>query len=222
MLALDLFAPERIVVAPGAFYFPSWLTLKGQRELIGLCRQWASAPTGFRTPRMADGTPLSIKSIYLGWDWKHGSGYTRMHDETANIPVRAFPPELAALSVNAYEHTFGTKDLFAPDSAILNWYDENAKLGMHQDRGETDAVRIHGSPVISISLGDAAVFRFGNTKTRGKPFRDVVLKSGDLFVFGGPSRMAYHGITKVFPGTAPAELGPFKGRLNITIRETGL
>jgi len=220
MLAMDLFEREPLTVAPGAFYLPDWLPLAEQVQLIESCRAWGRAPAGFIVPRMFDGTPLLIKSVYLGWYW-HRNRYSKFADANGTVPVKPFPQLLAALAQRAYAQTFGSDGTFAPDSAIINWYGENATLGMHQDRGETDAVIARGAPVISISLGDSALFRFGNTDTRARPYRDVTLASGDLFVFGGASRMAYHGVPKVFNGTAPAELGPLRGRLNITIRETG-
>lgn len=221
MLALDLFAREPMMVAPGAFYIPAWLSSAAQLQLVGLCRQWGRAPAGFIVPRMFDGTPLKIKSLYLGWYW-HRDRYSRFADDDGRIPVQPFPEQLAVLAQRAYAQTFGPGAArFTPDSAIVNWYGRGATLGMHQDRGETDAVVARGSPVVSISLGDSALFRFGNTGTRAKPYRDVTLASGDLFVFGGASRMAYHGVPRVFDGSGPAALGPLRGRLNITIRETG-
>lgn len=75
--------------------------------------------------------------------------------------------------------------------------------------------------MVSLSLGDTCVFRLGNTEDRGRPYTDVELASGDLFVFGGPSRFAYHGVPRVHAGTADPALG-LAGRLNITLRETGL
>lgn len=78
------------------------------------------------------------------------------------------------------------------------------------------------APVVSLSIGDTCTFRFGNPDTRNKPYADVELQSGDLFVFGGPSRFAYHGVPKVFPGTADPDCGLTSGRLNITLRVTGL
>ena len=90
-------------------------------------------------------------------------------------------------------------------------------MGMHQDKEErSDAA------VVSLSIGDTCTFRFGNTATRTKPYTDVELLSGDLFVFGGESRFAYHGVPKVFPGTSDPDCGLTKGRLNITLRVTGL
>jgi len=93
---------------------------------------------------------------------------------------------------------------------------------MHQDHSESALVRNAGSPIISISLGDTCLFRFGNNQTKGTPYQDIELRSGDLFVFGDRARMAYHGVLKIYPGTAPQALALKQGRLNITIRETGL
>ena len=106
---------------------------------------------------------------------------------------------------------------FAPDSALVNFYDDAAHMGMHQDKDEFSA-----APIVSLSLGDTCVFRFGNTETRAAPYQDVELRSGDLFVFGGPSRYAFHGVPKVLPGTGGRQLGLKNGgRLNITLRMTG-
>lgn len=73
----------------------------------------------------------------------------------------------------------------------------------------------------SISLGDSCLFRFGNNQTKGTPYRDIELRSGDLFVFGGVSRRAYHGVLKIYPSTALQALAMKQGRLNITLQETG-
>ena len=91
-------------------------------------------------------------------------------------------------------------------------------MGMHRDREEqVDA------PVVSFSIGAACTFRFGNTVNRKAPYTDVELRSGDLFVFGAPSRFAYHGVVKpVHPGTGDPALGLNGGRINYTIRVTGL
>ncbi|MFC7986094.1 alpha-ketoglutarate-dependent dioxygenase AlkB [Streptomyces sp. NPDC057336] len=102
------------------------------------------------------------------------------------------------------------------DIALINFYDADARMGMHRDADEKSR-----APVVSLSLGDTCVFRFGNPGSRTRPWTDVELRSGDLFVFGGPSRLAYHGVPRVHPGTAPPELG-LTGRLNITLRVSGL
>lgn len=105
---------------------------------------------------------------------------------------------------------------YQPDIALVNFYDDAARMGLHQDKDEESA-----APVVSLSIGDTCVFRFGNTEHRGRPWTDVELCSGDLFVFGGPSRFAYHGVPKVAPGSCLVDCGLRSGRLNITLRESG-
>jgi alkylated DNA repair protein (DNA oxidative demethylase) len=90
-------------------------------------------------------------------------------------------------------------------------------MGLHVDKDERTA-----APVVSFSLGATAVFRFGNPEGRRPPWRDVELESGDLFVFGGASRFAYHGIIRTVSGTDRPDIGLPSGRLNITLRESGL
>jgi alkylated DNA repair protein (DNA oxidative demethylase) len=74
--------------------------------------------------------------------------------------------------------------------------------------------------VVTISLGDSCVFRFGNTERPSRPYKDLPLASGDLFVFGGPSRLAYHGVPKISGGSGNPRLG-IDGRISVTLREVG-
>lgn len=113
----------------------------------------------------------------------------------------------------AYQST----EEYLPDVALVNFYEEAAKLGMHQDKDERSS-----APVVSLSLGDSCLFRFGNTKNRSEPWTDVELASGDLFVFGGPSRMAYHGVPATYSGTCAQDIGLPSGRFNITLRTSGM
>ncbi len=101
-----------------------------------------------------------------------------------------------------------------PDSCLVNFYGEGAKMGMHQDRDETET----DWPVVSISLGDEALFRVGGLE-RGDPTKSIWLRSGDVVVLTGPSRLAYHGIDRIKFGTSPLlENG---GRINVTLRVAG-
>ncbi len=106
---------------------------------------------------------------------------------------------------------------YRPDVALINFYDEHAKMGMHADKDERSR-----APVVSLSLGSACVFRFGNAESRGRPWHDVALESGDLFVFGGEARLAFHGVMKTVPAAERPDIGLPAGRLNITLRESGL
>ena len=214
----SLLPREPAELAPGAVHVPEWLGIERQIELIEACRGWARGPVPIASPVLPSGQTMSLKMVCLGWYWKPYS-YVKTVDD-AGTQVEAFPEwlgDLARQAVTDAWHCQEAAAVYRPDAALVNFYDEKAKLGMHQDKDEaTDA------PVVSLSLGDSCVFRFGNEETRNRPYTDIELVSGDLFVFGGESRFSYHGVTKVLPGTADPRLGLEAGRLNITIRETGL
>ena len=162
---------------------------------------------------------MSVQMVCLGWHWAPYR-YTRTADDVDGAPVTPFPAWLGELGRRAVREAYGDPALgarYAPDVALVNLYTDGARMGMHQDRDERS-----DDPVVSLSLGDSCTFRFGNTVDRGRPYTDVELASGDLFVFGGPSRFAFHGVPKVHPGSGPAGIGLTGGRLNITMRVTGL
>jgi alkylated DNA repair protein (DNA oxidative demethylase) len=214
----DALIPRRPVqVADGAVHLPDWLDLDEQRRMVAACREWASPPGRLRAVRLPSGGLMSVKMVCLGWHWVPYR-YTRTLDDGSS--VTPFPDWLAELGRRAVSEAYRDRAAGAayhPDIGLVNYYGEGAKMGLHQDRDE------HSSePVVSLSLGDSCVFRFGNTRNRGRPWTDVPLHSGDLFVFGGPSRLAYHGVPKVLPGTADPAIGLPRGRLNITLRVSGL
>jgi alkylated DNA repair protein (DNA oxidative demethylase) len=209
--------PVRRELLPGVVHVRSWLGLDEQRALADDFRAWARPPAGLRHPRVPAGHVMSIQSVCLGWHWSPYA-YSRTADDTDGAPVKSMPPHLFDLArravADAYERDAGD---FAPDAAIVNLYPPGASLGLHQD-GEEPAAQ----PVVTIALGDTGIFRLAGVDRRTSPFADVELTSGDLLVFGGPSRLIFHGVPKVFPGTAPPELGLPPGRLSITVRQTGL
>jgi alkylated DNA repair protein (DNA oxidative demethylase) len=195
-----------------------WLGLEEQRALVVEFRRWAEPPAGLRHPRVPAGHLMTVQSVCLGWHWQPYA-YSRRADDTDGAPVKPLPSRLATLARRGVGDTFGpiAGRAFAPDAAIVNLYASGARLGLHQD-GEEPA----DAPVVTISLGDACVFRLAGVDRRTSPFVDVVLRSGDLLVFGGRNRRIYHGVPKVLAGTGPADLGLPPGRLSITVRETGL
>ena len=214
--------PERrwTEVLPGVVHVPGWLDLDAQRGLVGDFRRWALPPAGLRHPRVPTGQLMSVQSVCLGWHW-WPYRYSRTADDTDGAPVKPLPQEVVDLSRRAVGAAYGDdgpemRD-YAPDAAIVNLYAPGARLGLHQDGEEPSA-----APVVTISLGDTCTFRIAGVDRRTGPFTDIELRSGDLLVFGGPSRRIFHGVPKVRPGTAPAGLGLVPGRLSLTVRETGL
>jgi alkylated DNA repair protein (DNA oxidative demethylase) len=206
-------------VAPGAIHVPDWLTIEEQRDLVAACRRWARPPAPMHAPRLPSGATMSVQMVCLGWHWAPYR-YTRTADDVDGARVTPFPTWLRELGRRAVREAYGdpaVAEAYEPDVALVNLYAGGARMGMHQDRDERS-----DEPVVSFSLGDSCTFRFGNTATRGRPYRDVELASGDLFVFGGPSRYAFHGVPKVHPGTGPRGIDLNDERLNITMRVTGL
>ena len=149
---------------------------------------------------------MSVEIACFGWHW-FPYGYSRTADDGDGGRVAVFPQPLGVLSSRAVaeareieprvmsgetDPTDGDASGFRPDVALVNWYAPGAHMGMHADRDERSP-----APVVSLSLGDSCVFRFGTPAGRGRPWTDVVLESGDLFVFGGPSRLAFHGVPRV-------------------------
>ncbi|MFD5616896.1 alpha-ketoglutarate-dependent dioxygenase AlkB family protein [Streptomyces yangpuensis] len=214
----ELFPRERTVIAPGAVHVPDWLGADRQGELLAACREWARPPAGLRTVRTPGGGVMTARQVCLGLHW-YPYGYARTAVDGDGAPVKPMPDWLAGLGREAVAAAYGTPPgpgAAAYDIALINFYDGDSRMGMHRDAEEKSP-----APVVSLSLGDSCLFRFGNTASRGRPYHDVELRSGDLFVFGGPSRSAYHGVPKVLPGTGPRALG-LTGRLNITLRVGGL
>lgn len=230
---------EPAVLGPGAVHVPDWLSRDQQEYLLRACVEWAAVRVP-RTMVLPGGGRMSVRTFSLGRDY---SPYRYDDDETippipewllraarsALISVAEIDPTAAAVDADTTDgrgvapHGSGMAPHgpaeYTPDAALVNLYGPGATMGLHQDRDEA-----RGDPVVSLSLGDACTFRFGTPEHRGRPYTDVRLESGDLVVFGGPSRLAFHGVPKVFDGTAPAwcceVLGAAPGRVNITLRRT--
>jgi DNA oxidative demethylase len=200
---------------PAVVFVRGWLTAAAQRALAADFRRWALPPAGLRHPRMPSGHLMSVQSVCLGWHWWPYK-YARTADDTDGAPVKPLPDSLFALGRAAVAAAYGDAGAYAPDAAIVNLYAAGAQLGLHQDAEEPS-----DAPVVTISLGDACVFRLASVERRTGPFLDVEMASGDLLVFGGPNRRIYHGVPRVHPGTAPAGLGLPPGRVSLTLRETG-
>jgi DNA oxidative demethylase len=219
-----LFGLPRTEIAAGAVHVPGWLSVAEQRDLVTACRDWSRPPAGIRHTKMPSGGTMSVQTVCLGWHWVPYR-YSRTADDVDGAPVKPFPGWLADLGRRALTAAYGDEPdspayrpaAYQPDVALINFYDDSAKMGLHADKDERSP-----APVVSLSLGASCVFRFGNPQSRGRPWHDVTLESGDLFVFGGPSRLAYHGVIKTVPGTSRPDTGLPAGRLNITLRESGL
>jgi DNA alkylation damage repair protein AlkB len=201
-------------LAPGLVLFQSRLSPDGQRDLWQQCRDLAEGPVPMYTPIVRGGRKMSVGMLCLGKHWNGMTyGYEDRRSDFDGLPVPAIPAHFAAIARDAAaEAGF----VMQPDLCIMNFYSSDAKMGVHQDKDERPETIAAGIPIVSVSLGDAARFVIGGLSRRD-PTQPMILRSGDVLVMGGPSRLRYHGVTRILPGTAPEGMGP--GRFNLTFRQ---
>jgi DNA alkylation damage repair protein AlkB len=203
------------VIARGAVHVRARLALDEQRDLAARCLELGARSPGFYTPIVRGGHPMSVKMLCLGRHWNARTyRYESIRSDVDHLPVPPLPASLRELaSVIAGDAGFE----LTPDLCIVNWYSAESRMGLHQDKDESPSSLALGLPVVSISLGETALFLFGGLKRRD-PVEKILLESGDAFVFGGDARLRHHGVSGILPGTGPSALG-FVGRLNLTFRQ---
>lgn len=201
-------------ISPGAVHLPAFLSVDRQRDVIAECRALVDGPVPAYVPTVRGGGKMHVRMLCLGRHW-NGQKYQYEPTRTDfdDQPAPTLPASFRALAAEI-AHAAGTS--LEPDVCILNFYDADGCMGLHQDKDESQASLDAGHPVVSVSLGDSARFLFGGTRRRDS-VESIVLQSGDAFVFGGPARLRYHGVSKILPGSAPPELA-MTGRFNLTFR----
>jgi DNA oxidative demethylase len=205
---------ESVTIADGAVWLKHWLTVDEQRVIAQQCLAIMNGPAGGYVPTVRGGGKMHVRMVCLG---RHWNALTYKYEPTRadfdDVPVAPVPDAWAQLaSRTAAEAGF----TFVPDLCIMNWYDAEGRMGLHQDKDEGRESIEAGLPVVSISLGDTARFLFGGLKRRDS-IQSLLLQSGDAFVFGGAARLRYHGVSRIVPGTASPDLG-LEGRFNLTFR----
>jgi alkylated DNA repair protein (DNA oxidative demethylase) len=168
----------------------------------------AAADAPFHRPATPGGGRMSVEITGMGAaSWTsdaRGYRYEPRHPHTG----RAWPAIPRRL-LDLWAALAGTS--ISPDSCLVNLYGAGARMGLHQDRDEADPT----IPVLSVSLGDTAIFRLGG-QTRREPTRSVRLASGDVCVLAGAARLSFHGVDRIIPGSSRLLSGG--GRLNLTVR----
>ena len=213
---------ENSLVTAGVVHLPNWLELGGQRAVVEefreTARSVAGTPLAMRRPQLQSGQ-MSVHMLHLGRFWQ--ANPYRYVDSVDGHPVPPLPAHLTDLAKQAMRDAAAMDpdlapwaDTYRPDMALINYYSPGAKMGMHQDANENSP-----APIVSLSIGDEALFRIGGTENRNKPWNDVALLSGDVIIFGGPKRRAFHGVPAVREGTLPAGCGLKEGRINVTFRQ---
>jgi len=197
-----------IEAAPGALLYPGYLPPAAQQTVLAAVRAVIAEAPLFAPTMPRTNKPFSVRMTNCGaLGWVSDAGgyrYQERHPETGE----RWPPIPEAVAAVWRELL---PDAPAPEACLINYYASGAKMGLHQDRDE----RALDVAVLSISLGDEARFRIGGA-ARNAPTRTFALRSGDVFTFGGESRLAFHGIDRVLAGSS-AVLAE-GGRFNLTLR----
>ena len=189
-------------------FLPQFLDRQAQEQLVKALHGAMEKTPLFLPVMPRTGKPFSVRMTNLGpLGWVSdtaGYRYQPTHPDTG-LPWEPMPPEILNIwkAVANYPHE--------PEACLVNFYEASAKMGLHQDRDEKD----FAAPVVSVSLGDTALFRIGGTSRGGKT-QSLKLASGDVLVLQGESRLAFHGIDRVMTGTST--LLKNGGRINLTLR----
>ena len=190
-------------------YFTQTLGPEEQAALLAAIREVIAEAPLFSPTMPRSGHPMSVRMTNcggLGWltDKERGYRYQATHPKTG----KPWPP-IPTILLDLWRDLADYRAM--PEACLVNYYAGSAKMGLHQDKDEQD----FAAPVVSVSLGDTAIFRVGG-RSRQDPTRSLELKSGDVVVLGGIDRLAYHGIDRILPGTS--DLIPEGGRFNLTLR----
>ena len=202
-------------IAEGAGHLPGYLNVERQRALVEECGALLDGPVPGYVPTVRGGGRMHVRMLCLGRHWNGQKyQYEPTREDFDRQPAPALPAAIREMA-SAIARAAGTA--LDPDVCILNYYDADGRMGLHQDKDESEASLSAGYPVVSVSLGDTARFLFGGLRRRD-PIDAIMLQSGDAFVFGGPARLRYHGVSRIVPGTSPPALG-MSGRYNLTFRK---
>lgn len=198
--------PTPNLVVRGFKIYEGFLDAAQQKELVVALREIVAQAPLF-SPETARGQKMSVRMTSAGaFGWvsdRRGYRYEAKHPSGADWPA------IPDLVLDVWRRV--GSEMREPDCCLINFYDTDARMGLHQDRDEAD----FGWPVVSISLGDEGLFRIGNVERGGKT-EGLWLRSGDVVVMGGEARLTHHGIDRIKPGTST--LLPKGGRINLTLR----
>lgn len=193
----------------GLRYHPDFLDRASQEQLVESIREIVAEAPLFVPAMPGTGKEMSVRMTNcgpLGWvtDKERGYRYQPTH------PVTGRPwPAIPAMLLDIWNRVSGSDK--PPEACLVNFYDDDARMGLHQDRDEKDLE----APVVSVSLGNACLFRIGGTN-RKDPTMSMKLTSGDVFVIGGAGRLCFHGVDRIYPSTST--LLKNGGRINLTLR----
>lgn len=196
----------------GAKLYSNYFDTASQRQLLHDVMSVIAAAPLYRPTMPLNGKPFSVRMTNcgpLGWlSDPQGYRYQRHHPQTGQ-PWPPIPDRLLKLWQDLANYPA------PPEACLVNYYDGEARMGLHQDADEA----AREAPVLSVSLGDTALFRLGGQR-RGDPTGSFKLASGDVLLLTGAARQAFHGVDRIYAGSS--RLLPQGGRFNLTLRRVTL
>lgn len=198
-----------MLLSNGIHHLPGYLNRERQEALVADIRAVVAEAPLFVPAMPGTGKPMSVRMTNcgpLGWvtDKERGYRYQSTHPVTGNVW-----PAMPALLLALWQDIAGYDK--PPEACLVNFYADDAKMGLHQDKDERDL----SAPVISISLGNSCLFRVGGSD-RGNKTSSIKLASGDIVILGGEGRLSFHGVDRIYPATST--LLKSGGRINLTLR----
>lgn len=198
-----------MMLSNGIRHLPGYLDRVSQEALVEQIRLVVAEAPLFVPAMPGTGKLMSVRMTNcgpLGWVTDKQRGYR--YQSTHPVTGRPWPPIPASLLVLWQEIAGYDKP---PEACLVNFYSDDAKMGLHQDKDEQDL----GAPVVSVSLGNSCLFRVGG-KDRADKTSSMKLASGDIIVLGGEGRLCFHGVDRIYPATST--LLKSGGRINLTLR----
>lgn len=195
----------------GVYHFSQVLTEDNVNSIIN---EYNLFKNKLYCPILKSGYPMSLEMLCFGKHWS-AVDY-KYHDkriDNDNKSVEIYNEYYNSLASKFSKIVFPDHSVDW-DIAIMNFYKQSSKLGLHRDDSESKDTLTTGHPVVSFSVGYDSIFRVGGLN-RNDECKDILLKNGDVIIFGGPSRLRYHGITKIIKN----ENSPIQGRINLTLRK---
>ncbi|KAI3826090.1 hypothetical protein L1987_00132 [Smallanthus sonchifolius] len=227
-----------IILGPGMVLLKGYISSVDQINIVRTCRELGISDGGFYQPGYSSGRKLHLQMMCLGKNWDPESHtYTELRPFDKSKPP-GIPESFHSMVIKAMQDSnefirgniggFGGGSderkvipFMSPDICIVRFYTKSGRIGLHQDKDESETSLKKGLPVVSFSLGDSAEFLYGETRSIDEADK-VTLESGDVLIFGGKSRLIYHGVTSIVPDSAPTSLmeatNMRAGRLNLSFR----
>ena len=200
---------NKLELKEGLIYYPGLLDQDHQNSLLSTIREVVKDAPLFVPQMPRTGKPMSVRMSNcgkLGWvtDKENGYRYQPLHPSTGNQW-----PKIPEALIDLWQRLSGYPD--DPEACLINFYDPDARMGLHQDRDEQN----FEAPVLSVSLGDDCLFRYGG-ENRSDGTKSIRLKSGDVILLSGKARLIFHGVDRIYKNTS--DLLKSGGRINLTLR----